>query len=89
MTDFSTTQVPDAVVNQRAHVGIYATADGNRGGGLAIGVYLDQSRDDQLPFLIASESFRGWDGDGLTEDERRYIGGLLYQAALLVLEPAP
>ena len=86
MTNFATTDLPDAVVNQRAHVGVYATAPGDRTGEMGVSVYLDRESSDEIPFLANSEAFRGWNGGGLSSDECRYVAGLLYSAALFFAE---
>jgi hypothetical protein len=88
VTSFSTADLPDSVVNQRAFIGVYATAEGDRGGALAVSVSLDGDRGAGIPFTAPADSFRGWSGVGLGPEDCRYVSGILYSAALLFVEAA-
>ena len=80
--EFSTGGVPDEVVNQRALISIYATATGPREGCVGAFVWLDRSDDPDIPFGPEADDGRGWGGEGLSADERRYIAAILYAQAL-------
>ena len=84
MTNFATTDLPDAVVNQRAYIGVYATTSGDRTGEMGVTVYLDRNPSGELPFLVPSGALRA--EDGLSSDECRYVAGLLYSMAIILAE---
>lgn len=76
--------LPDEVVNQRVMVVVYATAEGERAGTLNATVWIDRDRSGATPFEMGPEAWRGWNGGGLSADERAYVGACLYSAAVLV-----
>jgi hypothetical protein len=74
-------RIPDDVVNQRLFIGIYVTATGNREGSINAHVYADRSTDGDIPFEPVLEGARGWDGAGLSAEERRYVSAALLTTA--------
>lgn len=81
MFDLGTDELPAEVVNQRMHLGVYQTADGDRSGQVHMAVYLDGDRSPGIPFTVSGDGWRGWDGAGLSADERRYVAATLYALA--------
>lgn len=82
-----TATLADEVVNQRVYIGVYATAEGERKGSMGLTVHIDRDRAEDIPFVPSNGSFKGWNGSGLTNDERRYAIALLYNAAMALIDP--
>lgn len=84
--EFATAGLPDEVVNQRVLAALYLTAEGERQGRLGLAVWMDGNRSASIDEMHAmpDTSWRGWDGEGLSADERRYLASALYVMAYRV-----
>ena len=79
----STEGLPDAVVNQRLMATVYVTATGQREGSINVAVYMDDVHEGTVPF---EAGWRGWDGEGLSDDEKRYVSAALLASATRLAE---
>ncbi|MBA3875613.1 MAG: hypothetical protein C0498_01530 [Anaerolinea sp.] len=74
------------MVNQRVQATLYMTSDGARGGLLNLAVWMDDEQGGGPGFVPPESSWRGWDGAGLSADERQYVAAALYVLALRVAD---
>lgn len=61
---------------------LYLTA--GDAGTMQVAVWLDKETSSVIPFSTAPESWRGWDGEELSDDERRYVSAALAVAAMRI-----